>query len=239
MSQGTISGEIADGGVKHYRVRRDELFDSSSGDESNHGENQDVARAELNARLSSLFSFDLNPALPTRESEVESHEAQDPGAPEFEFRLFASQGTLTQKVILPSQQDLANVDEGAFTKPRPLSYYLRPELDLEEQEEIRFSAMAGREILTAARQRAWGLEKPWRVLKIIMPAGTKLLRPVPLLSECAIGDTASGEEPKRRRPGKKRRIATRKREKARKEEEAKEQARILSKRSTSRKRRSG
>ena len=187
-------------------------------------------RAALSARYSGLFSLDLGltqaeedrePAL-QEEGAAQSNEDQEQEAPEFEFRLFAAQGASTQRVVLPTAAELEGAGGGGLVRPRPVSYHLRAELGPEELERIRFSALTGREVVEAARQRAWGLEKPWRVVRILLPAGAKLRQGPGASTGSKEQGTADGKPDKRKRPGKQRRIATRKREKAKKEKEAEE-----------------
>ena len=216
------------------------MFDSGSDDESGHEEeDQEAVRAALSARYSGLFSLDLGltqvkedrePALQEDGAAVQPDEEQEQEAPEFEFRLFAAQGASTQRVVLPTPAELEGPGGGGLVKPRPVSYHLRAELGPEELERIRFSALTGREVIEAARQRAWGLEKPWRVVRILLPTGAKL-RQGPAASTGSKEEraTTDGKPDKRKRPGKQRRIATRKREKARKEKEAEEREKRITK----------
>ncbi|KAL2023898.1 hypothetical protein VTK56DRAFT_675 [Thermocarpiscus australiensis] len=217
------------------RVRREDLYDSASDRDSSPEREQDddaELRAKLNARLSSLLSLDLDiipdptaagPSPP--EAEPEGNNPPDgPGEAEFEFRLFSTSDA-PQKVILPPHEDEAVVagGGGVAISQRPLSYYLRGELTPRERERFQFAAVSGRDVLAGARQRAWGLEVPWRVTKVTVVMGRKGVEGgfgdgVPVKQKRSeVGGEAVGEKKKKKRPGKKRRIVLRKREKARRE----------------------
>ena len=218
-------------------MRRDQLFDSGSDDESGHEEEQEAVRAALSARYSGLFSLDLGltqaeedrESALQREGTAQSDEDREQEAPEFEFRLFAAQGASTQRVVLPTAAELEGPGGGGLVRPRPVSYHLRAELGLEELERIRVSALTGHEVVEAARQRAWAFEKPWRVVRILLPARTKLRHGPAASTGSKEEGTADGQPDKRKRPGKQRRIATRKREKATKEKEAEEREKCVTK----------
>ncbi|KAK3308820.1 uncharacterized protein B0T15DRAFT_390257 [Chaetomium strumarium] len=212
------------------RVRREELYDSSS-DRHSSPERKDEEdaklRAELNARLSNLLSLDLGASAAAAPVPVESetstnelHPANSEGQEseaeaEFEFRLFSS--APPQKVALAPDAGSAKYD-GPAVSQRPLSHYIRGELSPHEREQLRYAAVTGQDVLAWARQRAWGLEVPWRVTKITVAVTGKGAR---VDEQKRTEDAASAGEKKKKRPGKKRRIVLRKREKA---EKAKKEA---------------
>lgn len=181
----------ADPGASLHRVRRDELYDSSSGSESGNGSGggsgssrgdaEEVAevRAKLNARLSSLLGLDLSVPEPPASEETTVEVAETTAHPqdgplvdqeeheeEFEFRLFSSSKDAISKVFLPDSDDEAE-REGAFVKPlRPISHYFAGEPTAEQRERYRLAAVTYEDILREAKKRAWGLEVPWRVTEI-------------------------------------------------------------------------
>lgn len=191
-------------------------------------------RAKLNERLSELLGLDLVTAASAAEQPQQL--AHDAGADqdedkleeeEFEFRLFStsSKTAAPAKVVLTASDDEdAAPGDGVFTVPeRPLSYYVAGEPTPEQLHMFRQSALAGDDIVLGARKRAWGLERPWRIMRI-----GGLAKPVQG-SSSAKGSTGKvylmatlpmsneDEKEKRKRPGKKRRIATRIKAKAEKE----------------------
>ncbi|PSR90822.1 hypothetical protein BD289DRAFT_473276 [Coniella lustricola] len=245
------------------RVRREELYASSSDDGSHDGNRQQTAkddaedldvRAKLNERLSQLLGLDLSsttepaaaeqhqpPAVaaaaaaaaaaetPATDNEQQpqdgaGEEHEDKHEEEFEFRLFSTSAKTTApaKVILTASDDEdADMGDGAFTVPaRPRAYYLLGEPTVEELERYRCAAVAGEDIVLGARKRAWGMERPWRVVRITAsgeaikgdnaeakPGSTR--RP-----KTGADNEEKGQQEKRKRPGKKRRIAMRVRTKA-------------------------
>lgn len=211
-------------------MRRDELYDSSSSDAgsgSRHVDAQEDAevRAKLNERLASLLGLDLSASAPTFEhKESDRGEDVQEEEEEFEFRLFStsSKTAAPAKVILAASDDEdAPQGEGGFTVPaRPTSYYVAGDPTPEQRARYRWAAVAGEDIVLGARKRAWGLEKPWRVIRMTVP--NKSLAGLPTTAAPGTRDHASegGEQEaavKRKRPGKKRRIATRIKAKAEKE----------------------
>lgn len=234
------------------RVRRDELYGSSSeaGSYSQADAEEDAeVRAKLNERLSSLLGLDLSaaaaPALkepsqdvgrgPAAADQEEEHEEQE--EEEFEFRLFStsSKTAAPVKVVLTASDDEdADLGDGAFTVPeRPSSYYFAGEPTPEQLHMYRQSALAGDDILLGARKRAWGLERPWRIIRIgggpaksfkaaaaAAPHSAKGSKIVVTKGADVAPSTLINEEDeklKRKRPGKKRRIAMRTKTKAEKE----------------------
>lgn len=199
-------------------------------------------RAKLNERLSSLLGLDLSASLPppAQEKGPDRGEEVPPGQEggggggggggddehkqeeEFEFRLFStsSKTAAPAKVILAASDDEdAPQGEGGFTVPvRPASYYLAGDVTPEQLERYRWAAVAGEDIILGARKRAWGLERPWRVVRLTVPK--KSLAGLPTTAQATLIHSSEGGEPpapKRKRPGKKRRIASRTKAKAEKE----------------------
>ncbi|KAJ4423495.1 hypothetical protein N0V82_001820 [Gnomoniopsis sp. IMI 355080] len=216
------------------RVRRDELYGSSSEAEGHSqadaAEDAEV-RAKLNARLSSLLGLDLASAGPTPEQPAEP--PQEAGADqeekadeeEFEFRLFStsSKAAAPVKVVLAASDDEdADLGDGAFTVPeRPSSYYFAGEPTPEQLHMFRQSALAGDDVVLGARKRAWGLERPWRIIRLggqSKSAGRPSVRGSNVKVVATAAPIANeGDQQKRKRPGKKRRIATRTKAKTEKE----------------------
>ncbi|KAK3501630.1 hypothetical protein B0T13DRAFT_535002 [Neurospora crassa] len=159
-------------------------------------------------------------------------------ATEFEFRLFST--SAPQKIVLPSKDEEDGAGETVIAD-RPISYYIRGELTPEEQEQFRAAAVTSQDILNWAKQRAWGLEVPWRVRKIVVTvkgkkadraAAATALHGQPVATGTEVQQQAGGSEQqkkKKKRLGKKGRIAMRIKEKARKEKEEAEQKQKMTK----------
>lgn len=226
-------------------MRRDELYGSSSdggNDQSEHGVEDAEERARLNERLSSMLGLDLSapePAAPAPEQgpdAADGHGHDDDPAEvegnheeEFEFRLFsAPSGTSAPaKVVLSASDDEdAARGDGGFVQPsRPENYYLAGEATPEQLERYRWAAVTAEDIGADASKRAWGLERPWRVVKISLSSRKSSSKTAGLTAGAttASGDTDDGL--KRKRPGKKRRIAVRIKARAEKEKREAEKAR--------------
>lgn len=212
-------------------------------------------RAKLNERLSSLLGLDLcsaaapaprpqpDDAATTDQTHQDGHVGEEGGRheEEFEFRLFstASKTAAPVKVMLTESDDEdADLGDGAFVVPtRPTSHYLACEATSEQLEEYRQTALAGNDILLGARKRAWGLERPWRIVRISAD-GKLIVAPPPKASSKVTQTTATirasgaglaDEKVKRKRPGKKRRIASRIKAKADKEKREQEESQRLTK----------
>lgn len=159
-------------------------------------------------------------------------------AAEFEFRLFST--SAPQKIVLLSKDEEDGAGETVIAD-RPISYYIRGELTPEEQEQFRAAAVTSQDILNWAKQRAWGLEVPWRVRKIVVTvkgkkadraAAATALHGQPVATGTEVQQQAGGGEQqkkKKKRLGKKGRIAMRIKEKARKEKEEAEQKQKMTK----------
>ncbi|AEO62659.1 8219fa1a-9cb8-4db2-8826-d286493f0173 [Thermothielavioides terrestris] len=226
------------------RVRRDELYESSS-DRHSSPERDDAEdaelRAKLNARLSGLLSVDLGPPGPApattnigsqspdgaNQAGVDS-EPKAAAKPEFEFRLFSTSAPSQKVVLVPDDEEFKY--DGPAISQRPLSHYIRGELTPREREQFRFAAVTAHDVRAWAQQRAWGLEVPWRVTKLTVTAvggkgatGPAAAAPAAadgLLRQQSIEGSQGMEKTKTKkktRPGKKSRIVLRKRKKAKEE----------------------
>jgi hypothetical protein len=206
------------------RVRREDLFDSASERESSLDEENDSAaallRAKLNAQLSNVLAVNFE-AGPGEDEDVamgeDGGDEQQPDEGEFEFRLFSTSGP-SQKIVLAAEGER---HEGPALSQRPISFYVRGELTLEELERFKAAAVSGEDVIAEARKRAWGLEVPWRVTEIAASTGRKQ-GGAGIQSAVAPGLAVTDGEPgRRKRPGKTRRIRLRKEENVRKEDEKK------------------
>ncbi|ROW02639.1 hypothetical protein VSDG_01605 [Cytospora chrysosperma] len=207
------------------RVRRDELYDSSSDADSNSSQNgaEDAElRARFNEQLSNLLGLDLSPPEPAAEQDADPDSAQRQGGAEehegkheeeeFEFRLFStsSKTAAPTKVVLSASDDEGEQGEGAFLMPaRPVTYYMAGEPTPEQREGYQQAAVTAEDILAGAGKRAWGLERPWRVVKITVSSGKSPGGPRGVVSATLTAKGQEDEGAKRKRPGKKRRIAMR------------------------------
>lgn len=229
-------------------MRRDELYGSSSDggdDQSENGVEDAEERARLNERLSSMLGLDLlapEPApVPGQGLDAADAHGRDEGAAgdqadgnreeEFEFRLFstaAGAASAPAKVVLSASDDEdAARGDGAFVQPvRPESYYLAGEATPEQQERYRWAAVTAEDVAAGASKRAWGLERPWRVVKISLSSRKPPSRAAGLVAGAkTAGEDTAEDGPKRKRPGKKRRIAVRIKARAEKEKREAERAR--------------
>ncbi|KAL1868314.1 hypothetical protein VTK73DRAFT_3747 [Phialemonium thermophilum] len=207
------------------RVRREELQDSASSEGSEIGQ-EDAAAIEsrLKSRLADLLSFEIvapvtfsgghgdSDAASAANRDAEAADVDREGeVSAFEFPLFSTGGS-TSKVVLAPDDDLeGGTAEGGIVSERPISFYVRGELSPEEHDKFRYAALEFRDLMAAAQKRAWGLERPWKVIKITVASGGSVNGTQHLAAE---------GKGKKKRPGKKRRIALRTREKAQKEREA-------------------
>ncbi|KAK4203909.1 hypothetical protein QBC40DRAFT_274128 [Triangularia verruculosa] len=210
------------------RVRREDLYSSSDEEDvqDNGASPQDADI--LRQKLSSLLAIDLAAPPPQNATEVDvsmvdadqepaklpSENEANQEEEEFVFRLFSS--APVQTVVLAPKDDevIASAEDVPF-KERPISYYIQQPLSPEEQEKIRHSALSGQDVLALSKQRAWGLEVPWRVTKIEIVSNKKPVK------STGGGKVVEEEDKKKKRPGKKTRIKLRIREQKRKEEEGK------------------
>ncbi|OTB19021.1 hypothetical protein K445DRAFT_314878 [Daldinia sp. EC12] len=212
------------------RIRREELYDSSSDEEVPHDEQWDsTLRDKLNAKFSGLldlsFETDEAPIQQLSESQVDGADEQNPRDGEnpekpqeeaFTFRLFRDEEP-SRKVVLEPQNAGAERDgNGAFVvAKRPISYYLAGEPSPEAANKFRAAAVSANYLFQDAKARRWGLEKPWKVTTITITTNKKTTTPGSSVSE----NITACVEKKKKRPGKKRRIILRTREKVKKERE--------------------
>lgn len=226
-------------------MRRDELYGSSSDggdDQSEHGVEDAEERARLNERLSSMLGLDLSapePAAPAPEQgpdAADGHGHNDDPAEiegaheeEFEFRLFsAPSGTSAPaKVVLSASDDEdAARGDGGFVQPsRPEKYYLAGEATPEQLDRYRWAAVTAEDIAADASKRAWGLERPWRVVKISLSSRKPSSQKSGLVAGVTMASEDADDGSKRKRPGKKRRVAVRIKARAEKEKRDAEKAR--------------
>lgn len=216
-------------------MRRDELYGSSSDADSNSQDGAEDAelRAKLNEQLSKLLGLDLPEPGPATVYGAEPDDVQMHGnaeehegkhEEEFEFRLFSttSKTAAPTKVVLSNSDDEGERGDGAFLIPtRPVTYYLAGEPTPEQREGYQHAAVTAEDIVAGAGKRAWGLERPWRVVKITVSSGKPPNGSRSVASATPVARDQADEGAKRRRPGKKRRIAMRiksKAEKAQKEQ---------------------
>ncbi|KAI1138840.1 hypothetical protein F5Y05DRAFT_382583 [Hypoxylon sp. FL0543] len=210
------------------RVRREELYDSISEEETTNDDqvNSDL-RGKLNAQLSGLLDLDLEvdestqphqlPISPTVGANVDRSndgDVEKTAEEAFTFRLFRDE-ELSRKIVLePQGAETGKGGGDAFVVPqRPISYYLASEPSPEAAKEYRMAAVSADYLFQDAKKRRWGLEKPWRVTTITISTNKKIATP-----GSSIGTVETGR-PKKKRPGKKRRIILRVREQAKKERE--------------------
>ena len=151
-------------------------------------------------------------------------EQEEEEAAEFEFRLFST--SAPQKIVLPSKEEEEGAGETVIAD-RPISYYIRGELTPEQQEQFRAAAVTSQDILNWAKQRAWGLEVPWRVKRIVVTVKGKKAEGVAAAThqhgQVQQQEDGGEQKKKKKRLGKKGRIAMRIKERARKEKEEAEQ----------------
>ncbi|KAF3025850.1 hypothetical protein E8E14_014766 [Neopestalotiopsis sp. 37M] len=210
------------------RVRREELYDDagSDGDVPSDAEvslDEDAEkelRGRLNAQLSGLLDFDIT-AAPTEpqgkgsgQDDAAGDGEEEPDELAFEFRLFRDEAPSHTVVIQQNEDKPGALGAGGFVVPRkPDSCYIAATPDAAALEKLRHSAVSSDFLLADAGRRRWGLERPWRVLRISV-SGKPLKDPWSTAAK-AIDDDADAK--KKRRPGKKRRIMLRTRVKAEKE----------------------
>lgn len=205
-----------------YRIRRSDLEASSSPPPS---EPDAELAAQYRARLAEIYGAtalvsDL-PAPKVSPGEREKEEEQEGAQEVFEFRLFGNDSKATedadeiveaQKIILRRGDE--DGGEGGFVKTRDPRVFVVERAQGERKADFQNVAVSGKDVLDAARKRAWGLEVPWRV-KVIRVVGKQKLGGE--VSDVVIHVEDSTVSAKKKRPGKKRRILLRGRKKAREE----------------------
>ncbi|KAF3064806.1 hypothetical protein GL218_02540 [Daldinia childiae] len=212
------------------RIRREELYNSSSDEEAPHDDQWDsTLREKLNAQFSGLLDLSLAADGDTRaqqvpESQIENanetprdeDNVEEPQEEAFTFRLFRDEEPSRKVVLKPQNAGAEKSGDGAFMiAKRPVSYYLVGELSPEATNRFKMTAVSADHLFQDAKRRRWGLEKPWKVTTITITTNNKISAPNSSVGKNAISDM----EKKKKRPGKKRRIILRKREKAKKEQE--------------------
>ncbi|KAI0840084.1 hypothetical protein F5Y06DRAFT_263594 [Hypoxylon sp. FL0890] len=219
------------------RVRREELYESSSEEEApNDDQLESTLRGKLNAQLSGLLDLDFEvdesnqahqlpkpPTADANEDHCDDGDVEKP-AEAFVFRLFRDEEP-SRKVVLEPQGAGMEKDGGAFVVPkRPISYYLAGEPSPEAAEEYRMAAVSADYLFQDAKKRRWGLEKPWKVTTITITTNKKMAAP-----GSSVSTANETGRPKKKRPGKKRRIILRVREKVKKEREAAAKQQLIEK----------
>lgn len=223
------------------RVRREKLYDSRSGSESG-GPEDASAQAKLQERLSSLLCFDVvAPAAAVEEEGPGVDRAEGPAEEVFEFKLFSAPKAVAglpapiTKVVLAAADTAADQagdgsDDGGFVVPqRPLSHYVAAEPSPEQRAQWEMSTVTGEDVLARSKQRCWGLEKPWRLTRIVISAdtgekgggGSEINTAAAAATTGSLSPADAAGESKKKRPGKRRRIAMRVKAKALEEEQAK------------------
>ncbi|KAI8964006.1 hypothetical protein F5Y11DRAFT_317540 [Daldinia sp. FL1419] len=211
------------------RIRREELYGSSSDEEQSQDDQLDsTLRERLNAQFSGLL--DLNFAAdgeigaqqiseaPAENTDENSRNVEDDEGPQeeaFTFRLFRDEEPSRKVILAPQNVSAEKGGDGAFVvAKRPTSYYLAEEPSPEIEHRFRMAAVSADYLFQDAKRRRWGLEKPWKVTTITITTSKETIT----LNGSVNENTTIGAG-KKRRPGKKRRIILRMRERAKKERE--------------------
>ncbi|KAL7625025.1 hypothetical protein AAE478_004239 [Parahypoxylon ruwenzoriense] len=213
------------------RVRREDLYDSASDEETTRDEQQDSAlRGKLNAQLSGLLDLSLTADTDTEAQQPPQSGAtgvnygaggggdtENPGEEAFAFRLFRDEEPSHKVVLVPQNAEAEKDGDGAFVvAKRPISYYLAGEPPPDIAEEFRAAAVRADYLLQDARKRRWGLERPWKVTTVTITTNKGPGVPGNNISRTSVAETG---KQKRKRLGKKRRIIIRVREKGKRERE--------------------
>ncbi|KAG6302115.1 hypothetical protein E4U09_003790 [Claviceps aff. purpurea] len=225
------------------RVRREDL-DGSTAQSWSDGVNETIdtaLEARLNAHIAKSLGLDspqdtsqaalrpqISPPLPRVQSAAQDDEPRDNDAGEFEFRLFFSR--LPAKVTL--EDDSAPPQEGGLAHPRPQSFYLANHISPALQNEYRFAAVSGEDVLLQSHRPSWGMAYPWKVTRIVVTRKAKGKSGSTSTRVDADADADADMEGQRRqkkRSGKKKRIAERKEMQALKEKNQMETKRALDK----------
>ncbi|KAG6203643.1 hypothetical protein E4U35_004115 [Claviceps purpurea] len=223
------------------RVRREDL-DGSTAQSWSDGANETIdtaLEARLNAHIAKSLGLDspqdtsqaalrpqISPPLPRAQSAAQDDEPRDNDAGEFEFRLFSSR--LPAKVTL--EDDSAPPQEGGLAHSRPQSFYLANHIPPALQNEYRFAAVSGEDVLLQSHRPSWGMAYPWKVTRIVVTRKAKDKSGNTSTRVDADADAdMEGERRQKKRPGKKKRIAERKEMQALKEKNQMETKRALDK----------
>ncbi|OAA66102.1 hypothetical protein ISF_03940 [Cordyceps fumosorosea ARSEF 2679] len=211
------------------RVRREDLGDSdqSDVDEDNAAGNDAAMQSRVNAQIAAALGLDDDDEPPVSAEPIEhntdnstqrTNAAQvdgdaDPDKEQgYEFNLFSTAGpggsTKTAKVIL--EDPAAPLGDGAFVRPRPLSFFTTKTVSAKEKEQYSYAAVTGAEIVRWSTQPSWGMAMPWKVISIKATRTKK------------VGDDSTevlmenaDQVDKRKRPGKKQRVLQRQRKRSR------------------------
>ncbi|OBT63295.1 hypothetical protein VE03_07939 [Pseudogymnoascus sp. 23342-1-I1] len=216
------------------RVRRDDLYNSDDGNEDAASPIDDSRARDLQDQLAQLYGPITIPSQdPVALESTEPSTDAPPAVAEdeaFEFRLFAPTTTAvtsntdpsstpevapTQRIILSNSDD-EDQGDGAFTKPhRRLSWYIAAPATGARKAEFEEAAVSADTVQRGREQRAWALEKPWRVT-VIRTGSTSISQSAPALKAKTIGvQAAEGDgKTKKTKPNKKQRIVVRVRERA-------------------------
>ncbi|KAG6045248.1 hypothetical protein E4U39_002568 [Claviceps sp. Clav50 group G5] len=227
------------------RVRREDL-DGSDAQSWSDGANDTIdtaLEARLNAQIAKSLGLDspkdtsqtalrrqISSPLPRSQSPAQDDEPRDNDAGEFEFRLFSSR--LPTKVTL--EDDSAPPQEGGLAHPRPPSFYLANHISPALQNEYRFAAVSGEDVLLQSHRPSWGMAYPWKVTRIVVTRKAKgkssnTSTRVDADADADADADMEGQKRQRKRPGKKKRIAERKTMQALKEKNQMETKRALDK----------
>ncbi|KAG6147813.1 hypothetical protein E4U25_004543 [Claviceps purpurea] len=223
------------------RVRREDL-DGSTAQSWSDGANETIdtaLEARLNAHIAKSLGLDspqdtsqaalrpqISPPLPRAQSAAQDDEPRDNDAGEFEFRLFSSR--LPAKVTL--EDDSAPPQEGGLAHSRPQSFYLANHIPPALQNEYRFAAVSGEDVLLQSHRPSWGMAYPWKVTRIVVTRKAKGKSGSTSTRVDADADAdMEGQRRQKKRPGKKKRIAERKEMQALKEKNQMETKRALDK----------
>ncbi|KAH8682873.1 hypothetical protein BGZ60DRAFT_524221 [Tricladium varicosporioides] len=231
------------------RVRRNELYTRSRSSSPALSSPDPELEKQFLARLASLYgpittssnattsnvdSQSFN-GLDKRDIENMVEDAEEaPENHEFEFRLFSTSATSfrknpgLQKIIL--EEEDSYLGGGRFIKPcRDPAYYFASKAEGDKKLRFDTIALTGKQVEELSKQRAWGLEVPWRVRVLAIGANSRLQVDGTITGK--VETVVEGKGGKRKKPGKKRRIilreAKKKREllteQRRKEQELKEE----------------
>ncbi|KAG5937568.1 hypothetical protein E4U59_004312 [Claviceps monticola] len=223
------------------RVRREDL-DGPTAQSWSDGANDTIdtaLEARLNAQIAKSLGLDIpqdtsqpavrpqiSPPFPRAQSAAQDDEPRDNDAGEFEFRLFSSR--LPAKVTL--EDDSAPPQEGGLAHRRPQSFYLANHIAPALQNEYRFAAVSGEDVLLQSHQPSWGMAYPWKVTRIVVTRRAKGKSGNTSTRVDADTDAdMEGQRRHRKRPGKKKRIAESKKMQALKEKNQMETKRALDK----------
>ncbi|KFX99263.1 hypothetical protein V495_05721 [Pseudogymnoascus sp. VKM F-4514 (FW-929)] len=215
------------------RVRRDDLYNSDDGNEDAASPIDDSRARHLQDQLVQLYGPITTPSQePVASGGTEPSPDAPPAEAEdeaFEFRLFAPPTAAvasnsnpssipdvptTQRIILSNSDD-EDLGDGAFTIPhRRLSYYIAAPATGTRKAEFEDVAVSADAVLRGREQRAWALEKPWRVTVIRTGPAYSQSEASPSAKSIDVRAGEGDGKTKRTKLNKKRRIVVRIRERA-------------------------